>query len=87
MKKTPPESYLIFREELLKAKEENRRLKEEYEARLTEFSGELSYLREQISAQQSMIKTTVEYAVRLEEEMETLKGKVQTAADPNRSYH
>ena len=85
--KTPPESYLIFREELAKEKAEKQRLRKEYEATLDELTGELNYLREQIAAQHTMIETAVAYATRLEKEIFTLKQQVQETTSPNRSYH
>ncbi|MEL6536077.1 MAG: hypothetical protein AAFQ98_11725 [Bacteroidota bacterium] len=85
--KTPPDSYLIFREELQKQKAENQRLKKEYEEELSHLSDELSELREQISAQRSMMETTVDYAIRLERELDKLKHQVKNNSNSNRSYH
>lgn len=75
--KNPPEAYLIFKEELKKAKLEKERLKAEYEAKLREMNTELSYLKEQISSQQDMMKTTLTYASRLEEEINGLHKQIK----------
>ena len=85
--KSPPEAYLIFKEELQKQKEENRKLKEVYEQKLGDFSEELCVLREQITAQRTMLETTVEYAMRLEKELVETKKNLKAAINPNRSYH
>lgn len=75
--KTPPESYLIFKEELKKAELEKERLKAEYETKLQEMNTELSYLKEQISSQQDMMKTTLTYASRLEHEINGLHKQIK----------
>lgn len=74
---TPPEAYLIFKEELKKAELENKRLKEEYASKLQAMNTELSYLKEQIDSQQRMMKTTISYATRLEDELSTLQKKIK----------
>ena len=75
--KTPPEAYLIFREELKKGEIERLRLKSEYTAKIEDMNQELAYLKEQIASQQSMMRTTVEYATRLEEELQALRQQIQ----------
>jgi len=75
--KTPPESYLIFKEELKKAELEKERLKAEYEEKLREMNTELSYLKEQISSQQDMMKTTLNYASKLENEINGLHKQIK----------
>ncbi|HAA11444.1 MAG TPA: hypothetical protein DCE41_06970 [Cytophagales bacterium] len=85
--KTPPDSYLIFREELQKQKAENLRLKKAYDDELSHLSDELRELREQITAQRSMMETTVDYAIRLEKELAHLKKQVKETSNTNRSYH
>ena len=74
---TPPEAYLIFKEELKKAELEKQRLRQEYEAKLQAMNTELSYLKEQIDSQQRMMKTTITYATRLEDELFTLQEKIK----------
>lgn len=86
--KTPPESFLIFREELLKAKLEKERLQKEYESKLAEMNSELHRLKEQISSQQEMMKTTLEYAIRLEENLDIFKSEVANAPTlKKKSFH
>ncbi|WP_026950416.1 hypothetical protein [Algoriphagus mannitolivorans] len=79
--KALPDSYLLFREKLKKAKIEKERLKLEYEAKLEEVNGELSRLKEQITAQQEMMKTTLEYASNLEKRLCDYQGEIKKAEE------
>jgi len=74
--RTPPESYLIFKEELKKAEIEKAKLKEGYEAKIDTLNQELSYLKEQIMSQQDMMRTTVDYATKLETELDKLQQQI-----------
>ncbi|MBY5949712.1 hypothetical protein OU792_08755 [Algoriphagus sp. NF] len=74
--KTPPESFLLFKEELRKAQLEKERLQKEYESKLSEVNQELSRLKEQIRSQQEMMRTTLEYASNLEVRLEQFKDEV-----------
>ncbi len=86
--RTPPEAYLIFREELKKAELAKLRLQTEYQAKIRNMNQELAYLKEQISSQQSMMKTTIDYATRLEEEMEELQQQINhDKKNANNSHH
>lgn len=86
--KTPPEAYLIFREELKKGEIERLRLKSEYTTKVGDMNQELAYLKEQISAQQSMMQTTVAYATRLEEELDELRKQIHNdRGKENHSHH
>ncbi|WP_226390514.1 hypothetical protein [Penaeicola halotolerans] len=86
--KTPPESFLIFREELKKAELEKKRLKEEYEQKIAQMNQELLRLQEQISAQQDMMKTTIQYASKIEEEMKNLNHKMEDDKNKGRkTFH
>lgn len=86
--RTPPEAYLIFKEELKKAEIEKAKLKENYEKKLGEMKDELSFLKEQITSQQDMMKTTVEYATRLEHELTNLKKQINNdRLNSNQSFH
>ncbi|MFP4090287.1 MAG: hypothetical protein ACLFUB_02170 [Cyclobacteriaceae bacterium] len=86
--RTPPEAYLIFKEELKKAEIEKEKLKSQYESRLEDMRKELSFLKEQISSQQDMMKTTVEYATKLEDELISLKNQIkEDKRAGNKSYH
>ncbi|MCH7403095.1 hypothetical protein ACFOUP_04135 [Belliella kenyensis] len=86
--KTPPESYLIFKEELKKARLEKEKLQKEYESQLQSMNSELSRLKEQIAAQQELMKTTLEYAIRLEENLDHLKVEVANVPSlKKKSFH
>ena len=86
--KTPPEAYLIFREELKKGEIERLRLKSEYTSKVEGMNKELAYLKEQISSQQLMMRTTIEYATRLEEELDDLRQQIHLdKKKANRSHH
>ena len=86
--RTPPEAYLIFREELKKAELEKLRLQTEYQGKIENLNQELAYLKEQISSQQSMMKTTIDYATRLEEEMGELQQQIHhDKKKANNSHH
>ncbi|WP_194777279.1 hypothetical protein [Pararhodonellum marinum] len=74
--KTPPESFLIFKEELKKAQLEKERLKKEYDLKMAEMNQELHRLKEQINSQQEMMKTTLEYAIKLEENMDQFREEM-----------
>ncbi|MCM0059881.1 MAG: hypothetical protein NBV57_03390 [Algoriphagus sp.] len=77
--KTPPESFLLFKEELVKAQLEKERLKLHYEQQLTEVNRELLRLKEQIQSQQDMMRTTLEYASNLEIRLSEVKEEVYQA--------
>jgi DNA polymerase III delta prime subunit len=86
--RTPPESFLIFKEELEKARLEKERLEKEYESKLGDMNRELFRLKEQIQSQQELIKTTLEYAIRLEENLCSFKEEVTNGKNmKNRSFH
>ena len=86
--KIPPESYLIFKEELEKTKLEKERLQREYESKLADMNQELERLKEQIQSQQELIKTTMDYAIRLEENLGSFKEEVVNGKNlRNRSFH
>ncbi|MDX5340103.1 MAG: hypothetical protein LPK25_13835 [Cyclobacteriaceae bacterium] len=77
--KALPDSYLLFREKLKKAKLEKAKLKLEYEGKLEEVNRELSRLKEQIHAQQDMMKTTLEYASNLERRLCDYQKQIKEA--------
>lgn len=77
--KTPPESFLLFKEELRKAQLEKERLKDKYEAKLNEVNTELCRLKEQIDSQQHMLKTTLDYATKLEGSLDQFKKEINLA--------
>lgn len=75
--RTPPESFLIFKAELKKAQLEKERLRKAYEEKLAEMNRELSRLKEQIGAQQELMKTTINYAIKLEEDLGNFREEVE----------
>mgnify|MGYP001628041739 FL=1 len=83
--RTPPESYLIFKAELKKAKLEKEQLKLEYENKLMKINQELFRLKEQISVQQDLMKTTINYAVKLEDDLENFKRFVEEEKNKRKS--
>lgn len=74
--KTPPEAFLLFKEELIKAQLEKERLTKFYEEKLNDVNQELARLKEQIQSQQDMMKTTLEYANNLESGLEQFKKEI-----------
>ena len=84
----PPEAFMIFREELRKAQLENDRLKQEYEQKVEHITKEMGILKEQLSAQENMMKSAFEYVNKLEEELEDFKKKVDGDNEKNSfGYH
>lgn len=86
--KTPPESFLLFKEELKKAQLEKERLTLYYEQQLMEVNQELYRLKEQIQSQQDMMRTTLEYASNLEIRLTEVKEEVsQTTSQYRKSIY
>ncbi|MCC5936006.1 MAG: hypothetical protein JJU34_01875 [Lunatimonas sp.] len=86
--RTPPEAYLIFRAELKKAQLEKEKLRKAYEEKLVEMNRELCRLKEQIFAQQELMKTTIDYATRLEVDLDKLKEEVEKhRKNPKSTFH
>lgn len=83
--KTPPESFLLFKEELRKVQLEKERLKSHYEQQLAEVNQELLRLKEQINSQQEMMRTTLEYASNLEIRLTEVKEEVSQVASKKRN--
>ncbi|MDA0314618.1 MAG: hypothetical protein O2829_02225 [Bacteroidetes bacterium] len=82
--KTPPESFLLFKEELIKAQLEKERLQLYYEQQLIEVNQELYRLKEQIQSQQDMMRTTLEYASHLEIRLTEVKEEVTQTTSANK---
>ncbi len=80
-----PQSFMIYKEEFRKEKIEKERLEKEYNAKLSQLKKELSLLHEKISAQETMMKTMVDYAVKIESQLDSLSQQVE--GDKNKSYH
>lgn len=74
--KNPPESFLLFKEELRKVQLEKERIKNRYELKLNEVNKELFRLKEQIDSQQHMLKTTLDYATKLENSLDKFKEEI-----------
>ena len=66
-----PESYYFYKEQLSKAKAEKAKLKKEYESKIVGLNDEISFLKEQIEAQHTMIAQSIEYVMRLEKQIKT----------------
>ncbi len=79
---------MIFREELRKAKTENERLKKEYEQKMLSFAEEIDVLKEKMSAQEQMIKSAFDYAIRLEEQLKLFRRRMAEDKEKNNfGYH
>jgi hypothetical protein len=86
--KMPPEAFLIFKEEQKKAELEKKKLREEYEGKIADMKEELLFLKEQIMAQQEMIKNSIEYITKVEGELGSLKDKmINDAKNSKDSFH
>ena len=83
--KTPPESYLLFKEELRKVQLEKERLSKQYEDRIAELNVELCRLKEQISSQQDMLRTTLDYASQLETNLDKFKEELSDSKEQRRN--
>jgi len=66
-----PESYYFYKNKLRQAKEEKERLKKEYESKIVGLNDEISFLKEQIIAQNGMIEQSIEYVLKLEQQIKT----------------
>jgi TolA-binding protein len=64
-----PESFYFYKAQLQRAKEEKERLKKDYEAKIDNLNNEISFLKEQIQAQHTMIEQSVDYVMKLEQQI------------------
>ncbi|WKV11685.1 hypothetical protein [Marivirga harenae] len=64
--------------ELEKSNNEIKLLKSKYESQVGELRSEVSYLKEQLMAQQDMLKMAVDYANKLGKELKGLKKKIDS---------
>lgn len=71
--RTPPEAFLIFREELKKIQKQKIELQEQYEHEVNDLTEEIGFLKEQISSQRTMMQLAVDHAKRLETELKLIK--------------
>lgn len=84
----PPQSFMIYKEELRKAKLERERLKKDYEDRIKHLTDDLSNLKERLSSQEEMMKTALNYAMELEERLDGFKNQLDKDNERNGSgYH
>ena len=77
-----PESYYFYQDQLRKAREEKAELKKEYESKITNLNTEISFLKEQIEAQHTMIEQSIEYVMKLEQQVKTFDMEI--SADSKR---
>jgi hypothetical protein len=83
-----PQSFMIFKEELRKAEVEKKRLEALYESKLKSLSLQVSILKEKMGAQEEMMKSALDYAIKLEKELENVKEHVNNDLIKNSSgYH
>ncbi len=64
--------------ELEKSNSEIKLLKSKYENQVGELKKEVSYLKEQLMAQQDMLKMAVEYAEKLGKELKNIKKRIDS---------
>ncbi len=74
----PPEAFLIFKAELKRLEIEKERLRLTYEEKIGSLNKELEYLKEQISSQETMLRSAFEYASELEKNMKAFKDEIAT---------
>ncbi|HET8859072.1 hypothetical protein [Marivirga sp.] len=73
-----PESYYFYKDELRRVKEEKAKLKKEYESKINGLNDEISYLKEQIFAQHTMIEQSIEYVMKLEQQINTFDLEISS---------
>jgi hypothetical protein len=73
-----PESYYFYKDQLRRAKEEKAKLKKAYESKITGLNDEISFLKEQIKAQHTMIEQSIEYVMKLEKQINTFDLEIST---------
>ena len=66
-----PESYYFYKDQLRRAKEEKAKLQKEYESKINGLNDEISFLKEQIQAQHTMIEQSIDYVTKLENQIKT----------------
>jgi|TARA_R100000027_G_C2232808_1_gene89621 polyhydroxyalkanoate synthesis regulator phasin len=78
-----PESYYFYKDQLRRAKEEKAKLQKEYESKINGLNDEISFLKEQIQAQHSMIEQSIDYVMKLEKQIKTFDLELSTDKDEN----
>lgn len=66
-----PESYYFYKDLLRKSREEKAQLKKEYQSKIKGLTDEISFLKEQIHSQHTMIEQSIEYVMNLEKQIKT----------------
>ncbi|MGM0582583.1 MAG: hypothetical protein ACQETL_18035 [Bacteroidota bacterium] len=74
-----PESYYFYKDQLRRVKEEKAILKKEYESKINGLNEEITYLKEQIHAQHIMIEQSVEYVLKLEEQIKIFDLEISSS--------
>jgi len=78
-----PESYYFYKDQLRRAKEVKAKLQKEYESKINGLNDEISFLKEQIQAQHSMIEQSIDYVMKLEQQIKTFDLELSTDKDEN----
>jgi septal ring factor EnvC (AmiA/AmiB activator) len=78
-----PESYYFYKDQLRRAKEEKEKLQKEYELKVNGLNDEISFLKEQIKAQHTMIEESVNYVMKLEQQIKSFD--LELSADYKKS--
>jgi type I site-specific restriction endonuclease len=83
-----PQAFMIFKEELRKAEVEKKRLELHYDSKISNLSQQISVLKEKMVAQEQMMKSALDYAIKLEEELNDVKQNINNDLIKNSSgYH
>jgi SMC interacting uncharacterized protein involved in chromosome segregation len=78
-----PESYYFYKDQLRKAREEKAKLKKEYESKVNGLNDEISFLKEQIQAQHTMIEESIGYVMKLEQQIKTFDLELSSDSKKN----
>ncbi|MEQ9303039.1 MAG: hypothetical protein RJQ14_03920 [Marinoscillum sp.] len=86
--RNPPESVMIFREELRKAKLEKARMKRLYESEISKLSVEMLALKKRLCDQEEQVKACVDHSSLLEQRLLEFKSMMEEDELRNGSgYH
>jgi TolA-binding protein len=64
-----PESFYFYQDQLRKVREEKIQLQKQYESKIDGLNSEISFLKEQIEAQHTMIAQSIEHVMNLEKQI------------------
>jgi polyhydroxyalkanoate synthesis regulator phasin len=73
-----PESYYFYKDLLRKSREEKAKLKKEYTAKINGLHEEISFLKEQISSQHTMIEQSIDYVMKLEKQLKSFDLEISS---------